>query len=232
MRPTPILARFCRPFIVIALVLTTGFGAQAAQPFAIRGIALGSLLADFKIAPAPDHQRVPDARPVCSDAGPAEPLAAAAEAALRLSAAEAATGLVRCSYLRPENGSLVPAGLVIAGAATQASFVFAPDAGGELRLAAMRAEGDSADYDRVKSALTKRYGLPQTVVRGFAHDAAGAKLIDETARWSNGVSQIEIDQRLETEDVNHMAIEYRHDGLVEETDKRLKKAGAGEADLL
>jgi hypothetical protein len=226
------LPRFCRPFIAIALLLTTGLGAQAAEPFAIRGIALGILLADFKIAPTPDRQRVQDARPVCSDARPAEPLAPAAEAALRLSAAESSAGFVRCSYLGPENGSLVPAGLVIAGAATQASFLFVPDAKGELRLAVVRAEGDSADYDRVKSALRQRYGMPQTVIRGFAHDAAGAKLIDETARWSNGVSQIEIDQRLETEDVNQMAIEYRHDALVEEADKRLKKSGAGEADLL
>ena len=226
------MARFWRPFIAIAFVLTTGFGAQAAEPFAIRGIALGILLADFKIAPAPDRQRVPDARPACSDARPAQTLDPAAEAALRLSAVESSAGLVRCSYLRPENGSLVPAGLVVAGAATQASFVFAPDAQGEMRLAAVRAEGSSADYDRVKSALMKRYGMPQTVIRGFAHDAAGTTLIDETARWSNGVSQIEIDQRLETEDVNHMAIEYRHEGLVEETDKRLKQAGAADADLL
>lgn len=226
------MARFRRPFIAVALLLATGIGAQAGEPFAIRGIALGILLADFKIAPAPDHQRLPDARPVCSDARPAEPLAPGAEAALRLSAAEVNAGLVRCSYLRPENGSLVPAGLVVAGAATRASFVFSPDAKGELRLAAVRAEGNSADYDRVKSALIKRYGMPQTVIRGFAQDAAGTKLIDETARWSNGVSQIEIDQRLETEDVNHMAIEYRHDGLVEEADKKLRKAGAAEADLL
>lgn len=226
------MARFSRPFIAVALLLTTYLGAQAAEPFAIRGIALGILLADFKIAPAPDHQRIPDARPVCSDAQPAEPLDPAAAAALQLSASETNAGLVRCSYFRPENGSLVQAGLVVAGAATQASFVFAPDAKGELRLAAVRAEGNSADYDRVKSALMKRYGMPQTVIRGFAQDAAGTKLIDETARWSNGVSQIEIDQRLESQDVNHMAIEYRHDGLAEEADKRLKKAGAAEADLL
>ena len=139
---------------------------------------------------------------------------------------------MRCAYLRPENGILVPAGLVVAGASTQANFVFAPDREGQLRLAAVWAEGSSADYDKVKTALTKRYGPPQTVIRGYAHDAAGAKLIDETARWSNGVSQIEIDQRLETQDVNRMGVEYRHEGLINEADKRLKAAGASEADLL
>ncbi len=217
----------------VAILLAMQVGpAKSAEPFSLRGVGLGILLADFKIMPSPDRQRAPDARPVCSDALPAQAIAAAGEAALRLSPAEIAAGLVRCSYLRPDNGRLVPAALVVAGAATEASFMFAPDAQGALRLAAVRAEGNSADYDRVKSALVKRYGMPQTVIRGFAHDAAGTKLIDETARWSNGVSQIEIDQRLETKDVNHMAIEYRHKGLVEEADKRLKQAGAAEAELL
>ena len=226
------MVRLCRPFIAIALLVTMGFGAEAAEPFAIRGIALGVLLADFRIAAVPDKQRFPDAKTVCSDERPSAPLSQASQNMLRLGAAEAKAGFVHCAYLRPENGSLAPAGLVVAGAVTQATFLFAPDAQGELRLIVVRGEGDSADYDRVKSALVKRYGMPQTVVRGFAQDAAGTKLIDETARWTNGVSQIEIDQRLETHDVNHMAIEYRHDGLVEEADKRLKKAGAAEADLL
>jgi hypothetical protein len=206
--------------------------AQAAEPFSVRGIALGILLADFKIAPAPDRSLIPDAAPVCSDEQPAAALSRAAQDALRLGEAEAKAGFVRCAYLRPENGNLAPAGLVVAGAATRASFVFVPDRQGALRLAAVRAEGVSADYDKVKLALMKRYGSPQAVIRGFAHDAAGAKLIDETARWSNGVSRIEIDQRLENQDVNHMAIEYRHEGLIGEADKRLKDAGASEGDLL
>jgi hypothetical protein len=215
-----------------AVILLVAHSSSAAEPFSVRGITLGLLLADFKIAPAPDRNRYPAVAPVCSDEHPATALSSAAQAALRPGEAEAKAGFVRCAYLRPENGILVPAGLVVAGASTQANFVFAPDREGQLRLAAVWAEGSSADYDKVKTALTKRYGPPQTVIRGYAHDAAGAKLIDETARWSNGVSQIEIDQRLETQDVNRMGVEYRHEGLIDEADKRLKAAGASEADLL
>jgi hypothetical protein len=230
MRP---IAERCRTLLVAGILLLAHFSpAAATEPFSVRGIALGLLLADFKIAPAPDRNRFPDAAPACSDDHPATALSSAAQEALRLGEAEAKAGLVRCAYLRPENGTLVPAGLMVAGALTQAGFVFAPDPKGDLRLAAVWAEGSSADYDRVKMALTKRYGLPQTVIRGYAHDAAGAKLIDETLRWTNSVSQIEIDQRLETQDVNRMAIEYRHEGLANEADKHLKAAGAGEADLL
>ena len=226
-------AERCRTFLAAAILLLAHFSpAAAAEPFSVRGIALGLLLADFRIAPAPDRNRFPDAAPVCSDDHPAAALSSAAQEAVRLGEAEARAGLVRCAYLRPENGTLVPAGLVVAGALTQADFVFAPDRKGDLRLAAVWAEGSSADYDKVKSALVKRYGLPQTVIRGYAHDAAGAKLIDETVRWTNDVSQIEIDQRLETQDVNRMAIEYRHDGLANEADRRLKAAGANDADLL
>jgi len=229
------LSRFRPPLaaaIGVSILLCANLGAQAAQPYAIRGVALGSLLADFKIAPAPDRNRFPDVAAACSDEYGGGPESKAALEALRLNEAEAKAGFVRCVYLRADKGSLVPAGLVVAGAATQAVFVFAPDRQGALRLAAVKAEGDSGNYDTVKLALTKRYGPPQTVIRGFAHDAGGAKLIDETARWSNGVSQIEIDQRLETQDVNRMAIEYRHEALISEANHRLKAAGAAPEDSL
>ena len=146
--------------------------------------------------------------------------------------AEAKTGIVRCVFAHPAGGALEPAGTVIADSPTQTGFVFVPDRKGALRLAAVRAEGNSADYDKLKLALTKRYGPPQAVIRGFAYDAAGAKLIDETARWNNGVSQIEIDQRLENQDVNHMAIEYRHEALISDANHRLKAAGAAPEDSL
>jgi hypothetical protein len=229
------MAKHCRlllPAAAAMLLMAHSSSAAAAEPFSIRGITLGLLLADFKIAPAPDRDRFPDAAAACSDEYPAGSESKASQDALRLNEAEAKAGVVRCAFLRADNGTLVPAGLLVAGAPTQAAFVFTPDRQGALRLALVQAEGDSADYDKVKAALTKRYGLPQAVIRGFAHDAAGAKLVDETARWSNGVSQIEIDQRLENQDVNRMAIEYRHEGLISEADKRLKAAGASEGDLL
>jgi hypothetical protein len=219
------------PWAVFLLLLHVPL-TQAAEPFSVRGIGLGILLADFKIMPAPDQDRWPGSHALCTDERPAATLSTAIANELALTTAEAKTGIVRCTFVHPASGALEPAGPVIAGATAQVGFVFAPDRKGELRLAAVRAEGVSADYDKVKLALTKRYGSPQAVIRGFAYDAAGAKLTDETARWSNGVSQIEIDQRLENQDVNHMAIEYRHDALIGEADKRLRAAGASEADLL
>jgi hypothetical protein len=206
--------------------------AHAAEPFSLRGIALGILLADFKIMPAPDQDRWPGAHAFCTDDRTAAAPSKAVADELALTQAEAKTGIVRCVFAHPAGSALDWAGPVIAGAITQVGFVFAPDRKGALRLAVVRAEGVSVDYDKVKLALTKRYGPPQAVIRGFAYDAAGAKLTDETARWSNGVSHIEIDQRLENQDVNHMAIEYRHDALIGEANQRLKAAGAAPEDSL
>jgi hypothetical protein len=219
------------PWAVFLLLLHVPL-AQAAEPFSVRGIALGTLLADFRIMPAPDQDRWPGSHALCSDDRPAVTLSKAIADELALTAAEAKTGVVRCIFAYSAGSALEPAGPVIAGVATQVGFVFVPDRKGGLRLAAVRAEGVSTDYDKIKLALTKRYGLPQAVIRGFAYDAAGAKLTDETARWSNGVSQIEIDQRLENLDVSHMAIEYRHDALIGEANERLKAAGAAPEDSL
>jgi hypothetical protein len=219
------------PWAVLLLLLNAPL-AQAAEPYSVRGITLGILLADFKIAPALDQDRWPGSHALCSDDRPAATPSKAIADELALTAAEVKAGIVRCAFAHLATGTLEPAGPVIAGTAAQVGFVFVPDRKGELRLAAVRAEGVSEDYDKVKLALAKRYGPPQAVVRGFAYDAAGAKLTDETARWSNGVSQIEIDQRLEDQDVNHMAIEYRHEALIGEAKQRLKAAGAAREDFL
>jgi hypothetical protein len=228
-------AKRCRLLVVPAvavLLLAHVFSVVAAEPFGVRGIGLGILLADFQILPVPDGDRSPGASPVCSNDEPATPLSDAAKNLIAPSDAEAKAGIVRCAYLHSQNGAQVPAPLLIAGVATEASFVFVPDRQGAMRLAGVRAECDSASYERIKAALIKRYRAPQTIVRGFAYDSGGAKLQDELAQWNNGVSQIVLDQRLENENVHHMAVEYRHEALINEAEKRLKAAGGSEADLL
>lgn len=205
--------------------------ARAAEPYSIRGIGLGILLADFQIFPVPDRDHSPGASPSCSNDEPAAPLSAAAKKLILVSDAEMKAGIIRCAYLQKENGTQVPAPLLLAGVAMETSFLFVPDRQGAIRLAGVRAEGDSANYDRIKAALIKRYRAPQTIVRGFAYDSAGAKLQDELAQWNNSVSQIVLDQRLENENVQHMAVEYRLEGLIDEAEKRLKAAGV-DADLL
>ena len=227
-------AKRCRLLVVPAvavLLLTHVFSVAAAEPFRVRGIGLGVLLADFQILPVPDGDRSPGASPVCSNDEPAAPFSDAAKKLILVSGAEIKAGIVRCAYLQKESGTLVPAPLLLAGVAMETSFLFVPDRQGAIRLAGVRAEGDSANYDRIKAALIKRYRAPQTIVRGFAYDSAGAKLQDELAQWNNSVSQIVLDQRLENENVQHMAVEYRLEGLIDEAEKRLKAAGV-DADLL
>ena len=229
------MRRRCRSFVFPAaaiLLLAHAACAIAAEPFSLRGIGLGILLADYQIFPVPDRDRTPGVSPACSNEDAAVPLSEAAKNLIAPSETEVKAGIIRCAYLHQENGTLVPAPLLLAGAATEASFVFVPDRQGAMRLAGVRAECDSANYERIKAALIKRYRAPQTIVRGFAYDSGGAKLQDELAHWNNGVSQIVLDQRLEHENVQHMAVEYRHDALIDEAEKRLKAAGGSEADLL
>src|SRR5690242_10002750 len=148
------VAKRGRPLLlpVVAVLLLAHIScAAAAEPFSLRGIGLGILLADFEIFPVPDRDHSPDASPVCSNEKPIAPLADAAKNLVLPSEAEARAGIVRCAYLRSENGMLVPAPLLLAGVATDASFAFVPDRQGAMRLAVARVECDSVNYDRIKA---------------------------------------------------------------------------------
>src|SRR5262249_14548722 len=111
-------AKRCRLLVVPAaavLLLAHLCSASAAEPFNLRGIGLGILLADFEIFPVPDADRSPGAAPVCSNEEPTAPLSDAAKNLVVPSEAEARAGIVRCAYLHSQNGTLVPAPLLIAG---------------------------------------------------------------------------------------------------------------------
>ena len=207
--------------------------ARGAEPLSLRGFRLGILLADFEVMPAPDQMVWPGAKPLCSDNPEAGRLGAlSAEAGVRLSEAEAKAGFVRCGFFYPSEAVLAPAGLIIAGARGSVSFIFVPDREGSMRLAAIQVTAASANYPSVKSALSRKYGRPKLVVRGYAHDARGSTLVDETTRWSNGVSDIRLSQRGEREDIEVMTIEYIHEALAAGALKQLNAIRAGSDDVL
>ena len=208
------------PLLLAALLSMTATISRAAEPYALRGIRLGILLADFKILPHPDRDSAPEARPFCSD----DP---AAGAAIPVSKVESKVGIVRCAYFHEGSSPPAPAGLIVVGAKADMTFVFVPDSTGALRLAWMRAATGSDHYASIRAALLKKYGQPKSKMQGFVHDAAGTKLVDETLYWSNGASDIRLDQRDEGADILVMSIEYSHEALAAEGLKRLK-AVAGE----
>ncbi len=214
------LGRFVLLLLAVSLSTVAALS-RAAEPYALRGIRLGMLLADFKILPHPDRDSAPEARPLCSD----DP---AAGAAISASKAESKVGIVRCAYFHEGTNPPAPAGLIVVGAKADVTFVFVPDSKGGLRLAWMRAATASDHYASIRAALLKKYGQPKSKMQGFVHDAAGTTLVDETLRWSNGASDIQLDQRDEGADIQVMSIEYSDEALAAEGLRRLK-AVVGEA---
>jgi hypothetical protein len=213
--------------LLVSLVSTIAPAfSQAREPYSLRGIHLRILLADFKIVPARDSDVWPNAKPLCSD-----DLAGAASATA-VSKSEAEAGFVRCGIFNTGAGSSEMAGLIVAGIKTDAAFIFVPDSAGAMRLAWIRATAPSSDYGRIRAALRSRYGPPNTTMRGYAYDAAGAKLVDETTLWSNDVSTIRLDQREEKIDIQMMSLDYNHEALTAEGLRRLKAVTKSAADQL
>jgi hypothetical protein len=220
-------------FFALCQVQVRASGAGLPEPFSLRGFRLGILLADFKIMAAPDQGVWPGARPLCSnDAEVRSNNALSGSYAVRLSEAEAKTGIVRCSFFYPSDGALAPAGIVIAEARSTVSFFFLADREGEMRLASIRATTHSRNYTSIKSALVRKYGRPVLLFQGYVHDDAGTKLVDETTKWSRAGSNIQIDQREEHEDVQLMSIRYIHEALAAEGLKRLQAVLGSPTDTL
>jgi hypothetical protein len=207
--------------------------ARAAEPLSLRGFRLGILLADFLITPPPDQTIWPGARPLCSNS-PEAAMAGdlPADGGIRVNETEAKAGFVRCTFFYQSGATLAPAGLIIANARTAVSFVFVPDQEGSMRLAWIKATTASANYASVKLALGKKYGRPNSIVRGYAEDAAGTRLVDETVIWSNGASDIRLDQREENVNIQVMTIEYSHEELAAGALKRLNAISGNPADTL
>jgi hypothetical protein len=196
-------------------------GTIAAEPYGLRGFRLGISLAEFKATVFPDQGVWPGAKPLCSiDPGVNSPGVLSAADSIQMSDAEAKAGLVRCGFFYPSGTALAPAGLVVVSAKASVSFVFVPDASGTLRLASIKATTANSNYDAIKSALGQKYGRPKSLMRGFVQNAAGADFDEETARWSNGTSDIQLVQR--DTSMEMMSIEYLHEGLASDGLKRLK----------
>ncbi len=139
---------------------------------------------------------------------------------------------MRCGIFNAGAAGPEMAGLIVAGVKTDAAFIFVPDSFGAMRLAWVRVTAASSNYGKIRVALLSRYGPPKTTVRGYAHDATGAKLVDETTIWSNEVSTIRLDQREEKIDVQMMSLDYHHEALTAEGLKRLKAVTKSAADQL
>lgn len=186
-------------------------GAMAPEPYSLRGFRLSISLAEFRATRLPDQETWPGARSLCSIDPEDNIPALSADGSILASDAEARAGIVRCGFFYPSGTVLAPAGLVVANTKADVSFVFVPDSAGTLRLASIKAMTASSNYNSIKSALVQKYGRPRSVVRGYAQNAAGANFDDETARWSNGVSDIRLIQRDASMEL--MSIEYVHEQL-------------------
>jgi len=220
-------------FIAVAALLV-GLGwrhARAVEPFSLRSFILGMTLADFRATAFPDQAEWPDAKPVCSnDAAALDRGRLASDEDIRLSESQAKAGIVRCAFFYPKGSSLSPAGLVVAGVRSRASYVFVPSPSGSLRLACIIVLTGTENYDHIKSALLQKYRKPKFMIRDVTSSATGGTRQDERLRWSNGVSDIVLIQRDGGDDV--MSLAYQHEDLTEELRMRLQAVEGSDIDTL
>ena len=139
---------------------------------------------------------------------------------IHLSDGEANAGIVHCGFFYSSGTALAPTGLAIASAKASMSFVFVSDLVGTLHLASIMATTASSNDDSVKSTLVQKYGRPKSLMRGFSQNAAGMNFDEETARRSNGTSDIRLVQR--DASMKIMSIEYFHEQLASDGLKRVK----------
>ncbi|HEY1562084.1 MAG TPA: hypothetical protein VGF71_14555 [Caulobacteraceae bacterium] len=167
--------------LLFATSATTGAVAQTRPgllPDTFKGARLGITVEGWRsLAPPPGIG--PDSLPVCSNE-----LRTEKWAGLRLSATEAASGVVACTYASRFGHTVLPHSVTLDTGETVSdlAFLFSRD-----RLTEIRFEVPVAAYDTVSSRLTSDYGRPRRQFgRAPVGSAGAAPRIRETWRAPQG----------------------------------------------
>jgi hypothetical protein len=181
---------------LLGLLLSSLATVASAEPFAFRGIPLGTPLADFRKMPYPDAAKDPKARPLCR--GDKE-LTRDTFGRIDLSNALIRVGVVACKYFTagsrgiPGVYAAAPDFANIGGYET--TFLFASAAFQEpirFRLYMVMVTPRSDHYQTIVDALAVKYGKPTDVAISKVKNRMGAEFSDEVATWKNDSSSITV----------------------------------------
>jgi hypothetical protein len=187
---------FMKAALLVGLLMSSLGTAASAEPFAFRGIPLGTALADFRKMPYPDAAKDPKARPLCRGD---KDLSRDPSARIDLSDAFVRIGVVACKYFTP--GPRGISGIYAAApdfaniGGYETTFLFAPAAFHEplrLRLYMVMVTPRSDHYQTIVDALAVKYGKPTDVAVSKVKNRMGAEFNDEVATWKNDSSSITV----------------------------------------
>lgn len=215
------LAPFLPATACIAVTALSAAGAEIrAEPFAFRGIALGTSLADLRRIQFPE---APGARILCSHDAEASEIRPIADTSI--SDEDARAGSVVCGAytfekaLGPASQVLPPEWLLSrldVGAIEAAPvFWFVPENGGETettgRLYRIAMRSNSAYFPATRAAFIRRYGPPTEVKTEKLRQEGKRDLPFETVTWTNAQSSIRLTERDQA--ATRMTIAYEHTAL-------------------
>ncbi len=202
--------------------------AQAPQPYAMRGLALGITLEQFKLFPIP------------SDNGDLAEIACTDVPHPRMHMKDEphgdnVMGIITCQWFSLMSGAPTAGwfnhGVLLGDASGFPSFSFVP-VEGRYRLFRIIVTGDNDRFPQhadLLDALTVAYGTPQTST-SMVQNKLGAQFSSSTSIWRNGVSSIVLEERGAR--ITDYRLTYRHDALGQIYDAMLRQRAASAAGRL
>lgn len=209
------------PFLGLFLaVLLAGGQAAHSEPFAFRGIQLGTTLDDLRRIRFPE---VPDARLLCSHDAEAADIRPTADYAAPENEADA--GVIVCGYytfakaLGPQSRVLPPEWLLArlnsGPIEAQALFWLVPEDAGQIedtaRLYRIALRANSTFWPQLRAAYVRRYGSPAETYVGVLQQPGKRDLPAETLTWRETASEIRLLQRDKI--ATRTTVVFEHAGL-------------------
>jgi len=195
-----------------AALLAATAGAQPAEPvpYGLRGARLGVTLDEFRMGPIPPSKYEGSTGVACSDDPPEA-------GAPELTPKDAAAGIVRCQWILYRPGEISWLTVDIANARAGVHFDFLAAPGEPPRLFRISAEFGRGQWDDLVPSFEHAYGKPKVETESV-QNGAGAHFVSTKLLWSNGVSQIRIDDRCGS--IDGVCLTLVHGGLAIEYTKR------------
>jgi hypothetical protein len=216
----------------VLIALSVPASAYAAdEPYALKGVQLGITLEEFKAIPVPIEMGR-DGEEKSRKEFRLPPL----KRTLTQKCSDQAL-VLQCQWVQIDQNTGLPS---LSGQAQQIrtqfgdisgyfsfDFVSAPD--GQRRLARIHVRANNQPVGGLLEALTVKYGQPVQSL-GQVQNGYGATFEKLTMKWSNTVSQIEVQTRCP--ELNSLCVDYTHPGLLASTAAPRREAARRAADDL
>lgn len=195
--------------LAVSLLMYPMVPCDAAEPYAMRGLRLGSTKAEFKAFPIPNDSGALNTQAWCSDD------ILPKEISISSSSEERADGIVNCMWFS-KSPYLKYSGpdqhwVDLGTGKGPPIFKFVSD-GNDLRLFEISFYANTEYYSGIYDALISNYGKPEEKDEPF-QTKAGATFVSKTSIWRNDISSISLTFRCRH--TERYCLTYTHVSLAE-----------------